>query len=146
VKLYYDVFHSTMGSAERDWAIQPPLAAESNSEALPRPDPHTTRWILTDEQVLRLFDAVPERHHAAVWLGAAHGCRIGEVLGSRTPPAASTSQTVSARGLAAAVRRRAYAGFLLKETKGGSIGAISFDREVQSGCRKPVRRHRRRTR
>lgn len=91
----------------------------------------TPRWIPTEEQVLRLFDAVPERYSR----GVVARCRAR--LPDRRDPRPG--------GLAALHRlpwRRvhvvqqlrydtaAYGGFL-KEPKGGSAGTVSFDKEVQ---------------
>jgi len=132
VKLYYDLFHTIMRSAEIDHVIPTNPCRGIKLGSVFRGLTRTPRWIPTEEQVLRLFDAVPERYHAALWLGAGQGCRIGEVLGLED----GSHCFDLPRGELHVVQQlqydtEAYAGFFLKEPKGGSAGTISFDKEVQ---------------
>ncbi|MFC3384894.1 tyrosine-type recombinase/integrase [Couchioplanes azureus] len=39
------------------------------------------KWVPQRDDVLRLFDKVPERYHGLLWLGAGQGLRISEALG-----------------------------------------------------------------
>jgi integrase len=75
---------------------------------------------------------VPERYHAALWLGAGQGCRIGEVLGLEDSPRCFDLD----RGELRIVQQlqhdtAAYGGFFLKEPKAGSAGTSLFDQVVQ---------------
>ncbi len=42
------------------------------------------KWVPDGSDVLRLFDAVPDRYHGLLWLGAGAGLRISEALGLST--------------------------------------------------------------
>ncbi|WNM41935.1 hypothetical protein RMN56_11610 [Micromonospora halotolerans] len=44
------------------------------------------KWVPDESDVLRLFDAVPDRYHGLLWLGAGAGLRISEALGFEHGP------------------------------------------------------------
>jgi len=74
MRLYYDLFNTIMNNATTDRIIPANPCKPIRLAAVFRGQPMAPRWIPTAEQVLRLFDAVPERYRAALWLGAGQGC------------------------------------------------------------------------
>jgi integrase len=132
VKLYYDLFATIMRSAERDRVIPADPCRGIKLGSVFRGLSRAPRWIPIGEQVLRLFDAVPERYRAALWLGAGQGCRIGEVLALENSPQCFDLPRAELH-VVQQLRydAEAYGGFFLKEPKGGSAGTIPFDKEVQ---------------
>ena len=86
------------------------------------------KWVPDEGDVLRLFDAVPERYHGLLWLGGGAGLRIGEALGfedgSRCLDAASEELHVVQQ---LRYSPKEYGGFCLTEPKGGSSGTVDLD-------------------
>jgi len=78
--------------------------------------------------VLALFDAVPARYRAALWLGAGQGCRLGEALGMEDGSRCVDQE----RGELNVVQQLRYSpkhhgGCYLSEPKAGSAGTIDLD-------------------
>lgn len=132
MKLYYDLFRTIMNSAEIDGIIRiSPCRAIKTAVAF-RGFTSTPRWIPTDTQVLDLFEVVPPRYHAALWLGAGQACRIGEVLAIEDSPACFDlvrGELHVRQQLQYDIRE--HGGFFLKEPKGGSAGTIALDTAVR---------------
>lgn len=132
MKLYFDLFNTIMRSAEIDRVIPANPCRGIKLASVFRDVSREPRWIPTEKQVLRLFDVVPERYHAALWLGAGQGCRIGEVLGLEDAPRCFDLD----RGELHVVQQlqydtAIYGGFFLKAPKGRSAGTVLFEQAVQ---------------
>jgi integrase len=86
------------------------------------------KWIPTEEEVLTLFDAVPKRYQALLWLGAGQGLRIGEALGIEegprcVEPAHQELHVVQQLRYSP----KAFGGFYLSEPKSRSSGTVDLD-------------------
>jgi integrase len=128
MKLYCDLFRTIMNSAEIDGLLRANPCRAIKTAAAFRGLSGAPRWIPTETQVLDLFDVVPRRYHAALWLGAGQGCRIGEVLAVEDSPACfdlDRGELHVRQQLQYDIRE--HGGFFLKEPKGGSSGTIALD-------------------
>ncbi|WP_239153396.1 tyrosine-type recombinase/integrase [Virgisporangium aliadipatigenens] len=132
MKLYFDLLSTILASAHTDGVIPANPCGPIKVNAAFRGLSGTPRWIPTEAQVLDLLDMVPERYHAALWLGAGQGCRIGEVLAMEDSPHCLDLN----RGELHVVQQLQYdnpehGGFYLKEPKSGSVGTITLDTHVR---------------
>ncbi|WP_432833531.1 tyrosine-type recombinase/integrase [Dactylosporangium sp. CA-092794] len=133
IKLYFELLDAVLTAAHRDKLIPDNPCdgvrlARMLSNVAERP-----KWIPTEDQVLRLFDAVPERYHGALWLGSGQALRLGEALGVEGE---STRCLDFAEGKLHVVQQLRYApstferGFYLCRPKAGSSGSIDLDAVV----------------
>jgi hypothetical protein len=85
LRLYFELFDAVMAGAVTDKAsLHNPCDGIKLSQlfrGLSRPN-----WVPDRDDVLCPFDAVPERYHGLLWLGAGDGLRIGEALGFEDGP------------------------------------------------------------
>ncbi|WP_412738162.1 tyrosine-type recombinase/integrase [Krasilnikovia sp. MM14-A1259] len=81
LRLYFELLDTVLAAAVADKeATENPCDGVKLGQIL-RGVSRAPKWVPTQDDVLALFDAVPPRYHAALWLGAGQGLRIGEVLG-----------------------------------------------------------------
>jgi integrase len=74
------VVHKMLAVAVRDeWIVKNPADGIEMPSAAPEREPR----VLTDAEVAKLADAVPDRYYAVVWMLAETGARPGEVLALR---------------------------------------------------------------
>jgi integrase len=99
-------------------------------------------WVPDEDEVSRLFEVVPRRYHAALWLGAGQGLRIGEALGFENGPRCFEPET----GELHVVQQlryspKDYGGFCLTGPKSGSSGTIDLDPTVAEALDRHVREY-----
>ncbi|WP_243706160.1 hypothetical protein [Micromonospora sp. KC721] len=79
VKTYFDLFNAVMNAAVADKVISDNRCKAVRLSAILRGFSRAPKWVPTDEDMLALVDAVPDRYQAALWCGAGEGLRLGEV-------------------------------------------------------------------
>ena len=85
------------------------------------------KWVPNEDEVLALFDVVPQRYLAALWLGAGQGCLLGEALGIEDGDRSSTRPGALHMIQQLRYSPQAYGGFYLCEPKAGSSGSVDLD-------------------
>jgi integrase len=81
LRLYFELFDAVMSSAVRDKVITDNPCDGIKLSQVFRGLSRAPKWVPDQDDVLRLFDVVPERYHVLLWLGAGAGLRIGEAHG-----------------------------------------------------------------
>ncbi|GAA0912809.1 hypothetical protein Vau01_052210 [Virgisporangium aurantiacum] len=142
MKLYYDLFRTVMNSPEIDGLLRANPCRAIKTAAAFRGLTSAPRWIPAEAQVLDLFDVVPNRYHAALWLGAGQGCRIGEVLAIEDSPACIDLHRgeLHVRQLLQ-YDSRDHGGLFLKEPKGGSAGTVTLETAAGSALAQHLSDH-----
>jgi integrase len=99
------------------------------------------KWVPDEQEVLRLFEVVPERYHGVLWLGAGAGLRIGEALGFEDGPRCLDREHEELHVVQQLrYSPRDYGGFCLTEPKSGSAGTVDLDPAVAAALRTHIRR------
>jgi integrase len=86
LRLYFELFDTIMAAAVTDKVIPDNPCDGIKLSQVFRGLSRAPKWVPDEGDVLRLFDAVPERYHALLWLGAGAGLRISEALGFEDGP------------------------------------------------------------
>ncbi|MEV0131303.1 tyrosine-type recombinase/integrase [Dactylosporangium sp. NPDC050688] len=140
IKLYFELLDAILAAAVTDRLIPDnPCSGVRLSKVLSGVS-RVPKWIPTEEEVLRLFDATPERYRAALWLGAGSGLRLAEALGVEEGDRCFGFADNELR-VVQQVRYspQAYGGFYLSLPKAGSSGTIDLDAVVAENVRQHVR-------
>ncbi|MEO3926403.1 hypothetical protein ABGB07_21425 [Micromonosporaceae bacterium B7E4] len=128
LKLYFELLDGLVDPAVTDKIIPDnPCDGVELAQVL-RGLSRAPKWVPTEDELLALLDAVPACYRAAIWLGAGHGCRLGEALGTENGARCVDSD----RGELHVIQQLRYApqehgGFYLSEPKAGSSGAVDLD-------------------
>jgi integrase len=140
LRLYFELLDAVLTAAVVDKVIPGnPCDGVKLAQVL-RGMSRAPKWVPTEQEVLALLDAVPERYRAAIWLGAGQGCRFGEVMGLE-----DTTRCVDpANGELHVVQQLRYSpqeydGFYLCEPKAGSSGTVDLDPVVADMIAEHVR-------
>ncbi|WP_433212496.1 hypothetical protein ACQP00_00065 [Dactylosporangium sp. CS-047395] len=98
------------------------------------------KWIPTDEQVLRMFDATPPRYRAALWLGAGEGLRVGEAHGVEEGKRCFGFEDEELHVVQQLrYSPKEYGGFYLSKPKSGSSGTVDLDPVVAEHVQQHMR-------
>jgi integrase len=128
LRLYFELLDTIMAAAVTDKVISDNPCAGIRLSQVFRGISRAPKWVPEEGDVLRLFDAVPERYHALLWLGAGEGLRISEALGFEE---GSRCLDVDNEELHVVQQLRyspkGYGGFCLTEPKSGSSGTVDLD-------------------
>jgi integrase len=139
LRLYFELFDAVMAGAVTDKAIEDNPCDGIKLSQVFRGLTRAPQWVPDESDVLRLFDAVPERYHGLLWLGAGEGLRISEALsfeeGTRCLDEANDELHVVQQLRYSA---KEYGGFCLTKPKGGSSGTVDLDPAVASALRRHV--------
>ncbi len=141
LKLYHELLDAVLAAAVTDKVIpENPCDGVKLAQIL-RGLSRAPKWVPTEAEVLALLDAVPARYHAAVWLGAGQGCRLGEALGMEDSGRCLDPE----RGELHVIQQlryspREHGGFYLSEPKAGSSGTVDLDPVVAEVLAGHVRR------
>jgi integrase len=140
LRLYFELLDSVMGAAAADKVIPDnPCGGVKLSQIL-RGLSRAPKWVPTEVDVLALFDVVPQRYHAALWLGAGQGCRVSETLGMEAghrcfDPAHGELHVVQQLRYSP----RDHGGFYLSGPKAGSSGTVDLDPTVDKSIADHIR-------
>lgn len=131
IKLYFELLKTVGNAAVVDKVIPDNPCAGVNLNQLLRGLSNAPKWVPTPEQVNALMAIVPDRYHAAIWLGAGQGVRLGEALGMEN----GIRCTDFLRRELHVVQQlryspKEYGGFYLCEPKSGSSGTVDLDPDV----------------
>ncbi|MFG1657913.1 tyrosine-type recombinase/integrase [Micromonospora chersina] len=143
LRLYFELFDAIMGAAVTDKVIPDNPCDGIKLSQVFRGLSRTPKWVPAESDVLRLFDAVPDRYHGLLWLGAGAGLRISEALGFEDGPRCLDAE----HGELHIVQQLRYApqeyqgGFYLSTPKGGSVGTVDLDPMVASALRRHVQEY-----
>jgi integrase len=86
LRLYFELLDAVLSGAVTDKVIPDNPCDGIKLSQVFRGVSRVPKWVPDRDDVLRLFDAVPERYHGLLWLGAGEGLRIGEALGFEHGP------------------------------------------------------------
>jgi hypothetical protein len=86
VRLYFELFDAIMAAAVRDGVVPANPCDGIKLSQVFRGLTRAPKWVPDDQQVMRLFEVVPERYHVVLLLGAGEALRIGEALGVEDGP------------------------------------------------------------
>jgi integrase len=140
LKLYFEVLDTVLAAAVVDRvAAANPCDGVKLGQIL-RGVSRAPKWVPTEAEVLALFDAVPDRYRAILWLGAGQGCRISEALGMEAGPRCVDS----VHGELHVIQQLRYSpkehgGFYLSSPKSGSAGTVDLDAVVDQALTEHVR-------
>lgn len=128
LRLYFELLDTIMAAAVTDKVIPDNPCAGIRLSQVFRGLSRAPKWVPEEDDVLRLFDVVPERYQALLWLGAGEGLRISEALGLEHGP---RCLDVPNEELHVVQQLRyspkEYGGFCLTKPKGGSSGTVDLD-------------------
>lgn len=142
IRTYFDLVNLVLGSAAADKVIVDNPCKGIRLSAVLKGLSRAPRWVPTDQHVLALLDAVPDRYRAAIWLGAGQGMRLGEVLGMETGTRCA-DYLHRALHIVQQLRfhKAEYGGFFLAPPKAGSTGDVDLDDQVGLVLAEHVRRY-----
>ena len=127
LKLYFGLLKTVMNAARIDRVIPyNPCDGVKLAQVL-RGVSLVPKWVPTEDQVLALVDAVPDRYRAAIWLGAGQGMRLGEVFGMETGTRCADFLRRELNVVQQLRRLRGEGTFLLTRPKSGSVGTVELD-------------------
>ncbi|MBM2616867.1 tyrosine-type recombinase/integrase [Actinoplanes sp. LDG1-06] len=86
VRLYFELFDAICAAAVVDGALPANPCDGIKLSQVFRGLTRTPKWVPSDQDVIRLFEVVPERYHLVLLLGAGEALRIGEALGVEDGP------------------------------------------------------------
>jgi integrase len=86
VRLYFELFDTICAAAVLDGVLELNPCAGIKISQVFRGLSRAPKWVPNEDQVLKLFDVVPDRYQALLWLGAGEGVRISEALGMEDGP------------------------------------------------------------
>lgn len=86
VRLYFELLDAILAAAKLDGVIPLNPCDGIKLSQVFRGLSRVPKWVPDEKQVLRLFEAVPERYHGLLLLGAGAGLRISEALGFEHGP------------------------------------------------------------
>ena len=140
--LYLNVLKAVMHAAVIDRVIPDNPCDGVGLSGVLRGVTRRPRWIPTDDDVLRLIKAVPEVYRAAIWLGAAQGLRLGEVLGLEEAPRCIDPKRQQLHVVQQLRHTNSVAGgFVLTAPKAGSAGTVDLDAVVAEQIARHVRQY-----
>ena len=143
LRLYFELFDTIMAAAVTDKVIPDNPCDGIKLSQVFRGLSRAPKWVPDEGDVLRLFDAVSERYHALLWLGAGAGLRISEALGFEDGPRCLDEEHEELH----VVQQLRYApreyegGFYVSLPKGGSAGTVDLDPMVASALRRHVQEY-----
>jgi integrase len=127
LKLYFGLLKTVMNAARIDRVIPyNPCDGVKLAQVL-RGVSLVPKWVPTEEQVLALVDAVPDRYRAAIWLGAGQGMRLGEVFGMEAGTRCADFLRRELNVVQQLRRLRGDGTFVLTRPKAGSVGTVELD-------------------
>jgi integrase len=131
LKLYFELLDAVLAAAVVDRATADnPCDGVKLAQVL-RGLSREPKWIPSRDEVLALFEAVPDRYRAILWLGAGEGLRISEALAFEDSTRClelDHHELHVVQQLRYAPRE--YGGFYLSRPKSGSSGTIDLDPAV----------------
>jgi integrase len=128
LKLYFELFDTVLTAAVTDKALPDNPCSGVRLSQILRGVSRAPKWVPDEKAVLRLFQAVPNRYKAALWLGAGQGLRAGEAMGFEDGPRCLDSPGNELHVVQQIRYSPAtYGGFYLSEPKAGSSGTIDLD-------------------
>lgn len=142
VKTYFDLLNAVMNAAVADKIISDNPCKAVRLPAILRGFSRAPKWVPTDDDMLALVDAVPDRYQAAIWCGAGEGLRLGEVLGLENDvrcvdrPHQELHVVQQLR-----FHKSQYGGFYLAPPKAGSVGDVDLDDHVALVLAEHVRKY-----
>jgi hypothetical protein len=86
LRLYFELLDAILAAAVRDKAIDDNPCDGIKLSQVFRGLTRAPKWVPSDQDVMRLFEVVPERYHGLLLLGAGEALRIGEALGVEDGP------------------------------------------------------------
>ena len=140
LRLYFELFDTIMAAAVTDKAIPDNPCDGIKLSQVFRGLSRAPKWVPDEDDVLRLFDVVPERYHALLWLGGGEGLRISEALGFEDGPRCldvGNGELHVVQQLRYSPKE--YGGFCLTEPKGGSSGTVDLDPTVAAALSRHLR-------
>ena len=141
LKLYFELLDAVMSAAVTDKLIPDnPCDGVKLAQVL-RGLTRAPKWVPTENEVLALLDAVPERYRAIIWLGATQGCRLGEALGMEAA-ARCVDHERSELHVVQQLRYspREHGGFYICAPKAGSSGTLDLDQAAGEALAEHFRR------
>lgn len=139
LRLYFELLDAVLRAAVADRVIPGnPCDGIKISQVL-RGLSRAPEWVPDEDDVVRLFEAVPERYHPLLLLGAAEGCRISEALGVEDSPRCiepDRDELHVVQQLRYSPKH--YGGFYLSEPKSGSSGTVDLDPVVAAALARHV--------
>lgn len=127
MKLYFELLKTVMSAAVVDKVLTDNPCAGVKLTQFLRGLSKAPKWVPTEDEVLALFDVVPARFHAALWLGAGQGCRLGEVLGMEKGPRCVDFLRRELHVVQQLHHSPEHGGFYLSPPKAGSAGTVDLD-------------------
>ncbi|GAA2587618.1 hypothetical protein GCM10010399_17020 [Dactylosporangium fulvum] len=131
IKLYFELLDAILAAGVTDKVIPDnPCSGVRLSKVLSGVS-RTPKWVPTEDQVLRLFDAAPERYHGALWLGGGQGLRLAEALGVEEGERCFDFEEEQLHVVQQLrYSPQTYDGFYLSQPKSGSSGTVDLDAVV----------------
>jgi integrase len=142
VRTYFDVLNAIMNAAVIDKVIPDNPCRAIRISTILRGLSRAPKWVPTTEDVLNLLQVVPDEYKAAIWLGAAEGMRLGEVLATENAPRCIDRHRQEVHVVQQLRFHKAtYGGFYLAPPKSGSTGDVDLDDQVGIVLAEHVRNH-----
>ncbi len=139
IRLYYDLLRTVMRSAVTDKVMTANPTDGIRLDHILRGLSRAPKWVPTAEQVVTLFEVVPARYKAAMWLGAGQGVRIGEALGMENTTRCTDFLRRELHVVQQLRHSPEHGGFYLSEPKSGSSGTVDLDPEVSTVLAEHIR-------
>jgi len=128
MRLYFELLDAVMAGAVTDKIIPDNPCAGIKLSQVFRGLTRAPKWVPEETDVVRLFDVVPDRYRALVWLGAGGGLRISEALGFEHGPRCLDVDNEELHVVQQLrYSPRDYGGFYLSEPKSRSSGTVDLD-------------------
>ncbi|RZU50346.1 phage integrase family protein [Krasilnikovia cinnamomea] len=141
LKTYFDVLNVIMNAAVVDKVIPDNPCKAVRLSAILRGFSRAPKWVPTTGEAAALFEVVPPRFKAAIWLGAGEGMRLGEVLGTENGPRCVDPARQEVHVVQQLrFHKQAYGGFYLAPPKSGSVGDVDLDEAVAAAVAEHVQR------
>jgi len=131
IRLYFELLDAVLSAAVTDKLLPDNPCDGVRLTKLLSGLSRTPKWVPTDDEVVRLIDAVPDRYRAVIWLGAGQGLRLAEALGVEDGPRCfdwSEGELHVVQQLRYSPQM--YGGFYLSGPKAGSFGTVVLDPAV----------------
>lgn len=142
MKLYYGLFNTIMRAAVTDGVVDANPCQGIKLSAIFKAVTRRPRWVPNDNQVLDLYDTMPERYHVALTLGSAQALRIGEALAIEDSPHCLDFDNGKLHVVQQLCYNNArFGGYFLKEPKAGSSGSIDFDTGAMAAVQDHINRY-----
>ncbi|WP_433688130.1 tyrosine-type recombinase/integrase [Micromonospora carbonacea] len=142
VKTYFDLFNAVMNAAVADKVISDNPCKAVRLSSILRGFSRAPKWVPTDDDMLALVAAVPDRYQAAIWCGAGEGLRLGEVLGLEDGTRCVDRPRQELHVVQQLRFHKAqYGGFYLAPPKAGSVGDVDLDDHVALVLAEHIRKY-----